>query len=101
MKTLKSIDGKSLLIGGLLTAVMFLGLGATSITDKWSQAQKWETGRIIVLNKGFDLLPDKDRLAKDFADRYTHHTEWPAGWEPINRYTDGTALGWTARRRIK
>ena len=98
---MKTLDVKSLLIGALLVSTIFLGVAATGMGDKWSQAQQWETGRIIVLSKGYHLLPDKDRLAEKFADRYTHHAEWPAGWEPLSRYLDGTDCGWTVRKRIK
>ena len=41
MKTLKSIDGKSLLIGGLLASTIFFAVGSTSPTDKWDQEQVW------------------------------------------------------------
>mgnify|MGYP001362952667 CR=1 FL=1 len=45
MKTLKSIDGKSLLIGGLLASTIFFAMGATSKTDagKWDKEQVWIT----------------------------------------------------------
>ena len=43
MKTLKSIDGKSLLIGGLLASTIFFAVGATSPTDKWDDQQIWHT----------------------------------------------------------
>ena len=42
MKTLKSIDGKSLLIGGLLASTIFFAVGATGPTDKWDKDQVWE-----------------------------------------------------------
>jgi len=43
MRTLKSIDGKSLLIGGLLASTIFFAMGATSKTDagKWDNEQVW------------------------------------------------------------
>ena len=41
MKTIKSIDGKSLLIGGLLACTIFFAMGATSTTDKWDDEQQW------------------------------------------------------------
>jgi hypothetical protein len=40
MKTIKSIDGKSLLIGGLLVAIMFIGVAAQEAPKK--AAQKYE-----------------------------------------------------------
>jgi hypothetical protein len=39
---MKTIDIKSLLIGTLLTATIFLGVAATGITDKWDANQQWE-----------------------------------------------------------
>jgi len=41
MKTLKSIDGKSLLIGGLLASTIFFAMGATGPVDKWDDKQEW------------------------------------------------------------
>ena len=45
---MKSIDIKSLIIGTLLTSTIFLGVAATSPTDKWDNNQQWE------------VRPDKD-----------------------------------------
>ena len=42
MKTIKSIDGKSLLIGGLLVAVMLIGVASKEAPEK--AAQKYEYG---------------------------------------------------------
>ena len=39
---MKTIDIKSLLIGTLLTATIFLGIAATSPTDKWDDEQTWD-----------------------------------------------------------
>ena len=39
---MKNIDIKSLIIGALLTSTIFLGVAATSPTDKWDNNQKWE-----------------------------------------------------------
>lgn len=36
------IDGKSLVIGVLCTALVALAMGATSPTDKWDDNQEWE-----------------------------------------------------------
>jgi len=38
---MKNIDIKSLLIGALLTSTIFLGVAATSPTDKWDNSQEW------------------------------------------------------------
>jgi len=39
---MKNIDVKSLIIGALLTSTIFLGVAATSPTDKWDEKQNWE-----------------------------------------------------------
>ena len=39
---MKSIDIKSLIIGALLTSTIFLGVAATSPTDKWDDKQEWD-----------------------------------------------------------
>ncbi len=46
---MKSIDVKSLLIGALLTSTIFLGVAATSPTDKWDDKQEW------VVKRGYPL----------------------------------------------
>ncbi len=38
---MKTIDIKSLIIGALLTSTIFLGVAATSQTDKWDDKQEW------------------------------------------------------------
>ena len=43
---MKTIDIKSLLIGALLTTTIFLGVAATSPTDKWDGNQVWELKRM-------------------------------------------------------
>jgi hypothetical protein len=60
----KHIDIKSLLIGFFLASTVLLGIGATSPTDKWDNAQKWEV-------KAMDPF------------RITVKMEDPTGWEPI------------------
>jgi hypothetical protein len=54
MKTLKSIDGKSLLIGGLLASTVFFAMGATSKTDagKWDDKQVWEVKSYMSIGGG-------------------------------------------------
>ena len=46
MKTLKSIDGKSLLIGCLLASTIFFAMGATGPADKWDDKQEWLVGSV-------------------------------------------------------
>ena len=43
MNTLKSIDGKSLLIGALMASTIFFATGATRPTDVWDNQQEWLT----------------------------------------------------------
>ena len=38
---MKNIDIKSIIIGALLTSTIFLGVAATSPTDKWDDKQLW------------------------------------------------------------
>jgi len=40
---MKNIDIKSLIIGALLTSTIFLGIAATSPTDKWDDKQEWSS----------------------------------------------------------
>jgi hypothetical protein len=58
---MKTIDIKSLLIGTLLTATIFLGIAATGQTDKWDVHQQWEV-----------KFAKRDDLAKAWR-----------GWEPF------------------
>ena len=100
MKTLKSFDGKSFLIGGLLASTIFFAMGATSPTDKWDDEQQWETA---VLGYGVAPVPNgvkwvlvtKTRNGKNV---YRHYAEWPKGWEPVGTFDD---TYWEVRRRIK
>jgi hypothetical protein len=66
---MKNIDIKSLLIGGLLTSTIFLGVAATSPKDKWDSNQMW--------------FVDDFKVAKP-------------GWEPFCISTDGNVL-WRKR----
>ena len=61
----EQIDIKSLLIGTLLTATIFLGVAATSPTDKWDDKQQWLVDTKIIL---------EPRAKKD---------KMEAGWEPF------------------
>ena len=105
MKTLKSIDGKSMLIGCLLATTIFFATGATGITDKWSTQQQWEFGHLMPprANKPEYLLmrkmlvPDGERFRT--REMNTLHYEWPKGWEPV--FTGQSHSLITVRRRIK
>ena len=104
MKTIKSIDGKSLLIGGFLACTIFFAIGATGPTDKWDDQQQWETGTLYYQYGKFRLWPDKDGGKFPGAERYTNLNEWPAGWEPTAAVTKNgsTDLGvWYVRKRFK
>ena len=106
-KTIKSIDGKSLLIGGLLASTIFLALGATSPTDKWDEKQVWEFGELQVgtdRGNGFGKpawLLSRPNLGDGYSEKLK---EYPKGWEVIDvqtmdsRTEQGRA---TVRRRIK
>jgi hypothetical protein len=59
---MKNIDVKSIIIGALLTSTIFLGVAATSPTDKWDDKQEWDT------------------LSVDFYD-YGEDGKKMAGWE--------------------
>jgi hypothetical protein len=53
---MKNIDIKSLLIGGLLTSTIFLGVAATSKDDKgkWDDTQVWSTQTGVGDGKGWE-----------------------------------------------
>ena len=61
---MKTIDIKSLLIGTLLTATIFLGIAATSPTDKWDDKQQWEVKatKVILELNAQTLLPTLESL---------------------------------------
>jgi hypothetical protein len=86
---MKTIDIKSLLIGTLLTATIFLGVAATSPTDKWDANQQWETCSLASLTTLGHVKRDKElgtiRVVK-------------GGWEPFASYGPGHIH---FRRRIK
>ena len=67
---MKNIDIKSLIIGVLLTSTIFLGVAATSPTDKWDGEQKW--------------VVDDFRIGK-------------AGWEPFT--AEGGNVLWRKRTK--
>ena len=83
---MKPIDIKSLIIGALLTSTIFLGVAATSTTDKWDDKQEWE-----VLEKTMSDI----RVGKRIADNPFAFTG--VGWEPIG--VQGANIIW--RKRVK
>ena len=96
MKTIKSIDGKSLLIGGLLACTIFFAMGATSTTDKWDDEQQWKVGEIKYY-KG-NALEDESWALIQVGPKYTKSKEWPKGWEPLEHRQDNWR---SVRKRIK
>ena len=74
---MKAIDVKSALIGALLTSSIFLGMAATSPTDKWDEKQVWQVRYI----NGTDIDPKG----------------YEAGWEVFSESENGYSF----RRRIK
>ena len=72
---MKNIDIKSLIIGALLTSTIFLGVAATSETDKWDGKQRWE----IKTSSG----------------------KIPEGWEPFAYDSNDKFDPFLLRRRIK
>ena len=100
---MKNIDIKSLIIGALFTSTIFLGVAATSPTDKWDGKQQWEIGTVMAVQKRDDndepightytLIANATYFKFD-----SDLKEWPKGWEPINKID---RFSWTVRRRIK
>ncbi len=80
MKTLKTIDIKSALIGFLLCSIFFFGLAATSPVDKWDAKQEW-------LVAGSNALFGQKQLERKKM----------GGWEPMQ--TEGGTI--TYRKQIK
>ena len=76
--TMKNIDAKSIIIGALLASTIFLGVAATSPTDKWDDKQEW-TIKTTAYNKRSGSDPDF------------------AGYEPFGK--SGTLYLW--RKRLK
>ena len=81
MKTIKSIDGKSLLIGGLLASTIFFAVGATGPTDKWDDEQVWSIKLIPPFQGGLTVCS--------------------AGYEPIAYNSRGDDSQVILRKRIK
>ena len=91
---MKNIDVKSLLIGILLTSTIFLGVSATSPTDKWDEKQQWAVAE-LVWGK-IDAKNNKGLLTED-SKTVVHSDKWPEGWEPISH--DGKY--WRVRKRVR
>ena len=53
---MKKIDIKSIIIGALLTSTIFLGVAATSPTDKWDIRQVWEISSFQKSDKKLQLI---------------------------------------------
>jgi hypothetical protein len=64
---MKNIDVKSLFIGALLTSTIFLGVAATSPTDKWDDKQMWQVSS--ALNK----VDGKQNRSNDWYGTFFHH----------------------------
>jgi len=78
----KNIDIKSIIIGALLTSTIFLGVAATSPTDKWDNKQKWQIRHFNNLNEG--IVPID-----------------PEGWEPFGWHWTENGYKIAYRKRIK
>jgi hypothetical protein len=76
---MKTIDIKSLLIGGLLASTILLGMGATSPTDKWDDKQQWEVS--------FTTYPKDGKIIN--------------GWEPYAVVVVDGSRKYVLRKRIK
>ena len=112
MKTLKSIDSKSLLIGGLLASTIFFATGAQDgVVDgaqpeaepkgrkfvKWNDKQSWQV--ISVENKPpFDASDPKN--AEEIANWIRKKTQRVRGKEPFAVTMDkgGKARVWYRKR---
>ena len=79
----KNIDIKSLIIGGLLTSTIFLGVAATGKADKnsWDDEQEWAVTY---------------RLKKQF-----NHVESGKGLQPFAVTRDDEGVRVWVRKRIK
>ena len=80
---MKNIDIKSLIIGALLTSTIFLGVAATSPTDKWDDEQQWK-------------VTSESRFAAGLQTQ-------EAGYEPfaVSHRADGSIKNIMLRKRIK
>ena len=86
---MKNIDIKSLIIGALLTSTIFLGIAATSPTDKWDDGQEWVAGTTSNIEEAGAISTKK--IGKTLF-------SVAKGWEPFGTTRTGGTL-W--RKRIK
>ncbi len=77
---MKNIDIKSLIIGALLTSTIFLGVAATSPTDKWDYKQEWRVW--VGIGEGPKGSPEET-----------------IGWEPIGAFGDKGKYLWRMRTK--
>ena len=96
--TMKNIDMKSLLIGGLLASTIFFGVAATSPTDKWDEDQRWE---ITIV----DSSKQKYSIAGGYEGQYERFgKEWDdaaIGAEPFAIRDKGVSTDIFFRKRVK
>ena len=59
---MENINIKSLIIGALLTSTIFLGVAATSPTDKWDEKQIWEVRHILPKGAGWEPFSVRDDM---------------------------------------
>lgn len=85
MKTIKSIDGKSLLIGGLLVAIMFIGVAAKEAPKKAEQKYEyaWLHERDYSMATGDKLKGDERDIGSGPWLKSAPNINWAAkdGWE--------------------
>ena len=69
---MEPIDGKSLIIGALLTSTIFFGVASTNVISFWDDKQEW-----IVVTAGH--LEDMGLMTDD-ENEYQYKST--GGWEP-------------------
>ena len=96
---MKNIDFKSLAIGALLTSTIFLGVAATSPTDKWDNEQLWEYGSVLASDFGKASFALEYYSSDDPSDtKVKLFEEFPKGWEIIGGLAKNKV---EVRRRVK
>jgi uncharacterized protein YbdZ (MbtH family) len=78
---MKNIDIKSLIIGALLTSTIFLGVAATSPTDKWDEKQEWVEATWTKMNAA--KLITSFTIGESFDGKPVKGYKIAAGWEPV------------------
>ena len=108
MKTIKSIDGKSLLIGGLLVAIMFIGVAAKEAPKKAEQKYEyaWIHERDHSITVGSTLKGDDRDTGDGPWLRSAPNINWAAkdGWEVCpsginHKFSSGRGDYYTLMRR--